>query len=193
MYIIGGRYKHLRLVTPKGTQTRPTASRLREALFNICQNYIEDADFLDLFAGSGAMGLEALSRGARSATFVDASKEAVRCIRRNIAALKVETDCQVLCGQMSSLLKLLERQNKQYNLIYADPPYHTSMDLAGEVCLYSEYVVRFVDSSTLLIPGGTLFIEEDARHPPKVEPLHSLILKDSRKFGHSLLQRYEKL
>lgn len=191
MYIIGGKYKHHRLAAPKGIQTRPTASRLREALFNICQNYIEDADFLDLFAGSGAMGLEALSRGARSATFVDASKEAVRCIKHNITTLKVEADCQVLCGQLIPSLKLFERQNKQYDLIYADPPYHTSMDLAGQACLYSEYVIQWVDNSHLLIPGGTLFIEEDARHPPKMLPLQTLILKDSRKFGRSLLQRYE--
>lgn len=191
MYIIGGMYKHHRLAVPKGNQTRPTASRLREALFNICQTYIEEASFLDLFAGSGAMGLEALSRGARAATFVDNSQEAVRCIKRNIASLKAESQCEVLGSQVFTLLKLFERQKKVYDLIYVDPPYNTSIDIAGEVFLYSEYIIHLIDKSSLLTPGGTLFVEEDARHPPKI-PTNHLILKDSRKFGHSLLQRYEK-
>ncbi len=191
MHIIGGKYKHRSLSSPKGDQTRPTASRLREALFNICQTYVEGADFLDLFAGSGAMGLEALSRGARSATFVDNSQEAVRCIKRNIAALKAEDDCTVLFGQVLSLLKLFERQGKVYDLIYVDPPYNTSIEIAGEIYLYSESIIHQIDKSSLLISGGTLFVEEDARHPPKIATDH-LILKDSRKFGHSLLQRYEK-
>lgn len=191
MYIIGGTFKHHRLITPKGNQTRPTASKLRQALFNICQNFIEDARFLDLFAGSGAMGLEALSRGACTATFVDASKEAIRCIKHNIAHLKVEQTCEVFCGQVPTLLKFLEKQHKKYDLIYADPPYNTRIEFAGQTLLYSEYVVNYVDASALLVPGGTLFIEEDARFPPQSTPL-TLALKDSRKFGHSLLQTYQK-
>jgi 16S rRNA (guanine966-N2)-methyltransferase len=192
MFIIGGQYKHRRLATPKGNLTRPTAGRLREALFNICQTYIKDAAFLDLFAGSGAMGLEALSRGARSATFVDNSQEAVRCIKRNIGDLKVEKECEVFYGQAFSTLKLFEKQQKTFDVIYIDPPYNTPIDIAGETFLYSEYIIHLIDKSALLIPGGTLFVEEDSRHPPKIATEH-LELKDSRKFGHSLLQRYNRL
>lgn len=191
MYIVGGKFKHQRLFAPKSNLTRPTSSKLREALFNICQNYIADADFLDLFAGSGAMGLEAISRGARSATFVEISREAVRIIKRNIENLKVEQQCEVLCGQVLALLKLLERHNRQFDIIYVDPPYNTKIDIAGELLMYSEWMIRSIDENSLLKPGGTLFIEEDARHPPQIE-LRSLVLKDSRKFGHTLLQRYEK-
>lgn len=191
MHIIGGKYKNRRLITPKGNLTRPTASRLREALFNICQNFIEETTFLDLFAGSGAMGLEALSRGAKSAAFVDSSQEAVRCIKRNVAVLQVEKSCEVFSGQVFSLLKILEKQHKQYDLIFADPPYNTAIEIAGDRFLYSEYIIHLMDKSALLTPGGTLFVEEDARHPPKVDLKH-LVLKDSRKFGTSILQRYEK-
>lgn len=190
MYVIGGTHKHHRLSAPKGNQTRPTASRLREALFNICQGYIQEAKFLDLFAGSGAMGLEAVSRGAQSATFVDNSPEAIRCIKRNIATLKVENQTEVFGGQALALLKLFERQQKRYDIIYVDPPYNTPIDIGGEIFLYSEYVIHLLDKSPILMPGGTLFVEEDADHPPKTVTQH-LILKDSRKFGHSLLQRYE--
>lgn len=191
MHIIGGKYKQRTLSTPKGNLTRPTAARLREALFNICQTYIEDANFLDLFAGSGAMGLEALSRGARFATFVDNSQAAIRCIKSNIAALKVEDSSEVFCGQVMSLLQLFARKEGRYDIIYADPPYNTPVKIAGKAFLYSEYIIQLIDRSLLLGPRGILFIEEDARHPPKITP-ENLILKDSRKFGHSLLQRYER-
>lgn len=191
MYIIGGLYKNHRLTTPKGNQTRPTSAKLRESLFNICQNYIAESHFLDLFAGSGAMGLEALSRGACTATFVDVNRQAIDCIKKNVAHLKVEKKCEVFCGQVSALMKLFSKQNRQFDLIYADPPYNTSLDLAGQMLLYSEFVIHSIDENHLLVPGGTLFIEEDSRYPPKILP-KNLILKDSRKFGHTLIQIYEK-
>jgi len=192
MHIIAGLYKNRRLNTPKNNLTRPTSSKLRESIFNICQHSIEDSVFLDLFAGSGAMGLEALSRGASKALFVDVNRQAVNCIKENVAQLKVEKQCEIFCGQVFALLKLFAKQNRQFDFIYADPPYNTSVDIMGQVFLYSEYVVHSLDSSHLLAPNGTLIVEEDARHPPTIIPTH-LVLEDSRKFGHSLIQIYKKI
>jgi len=192
MHIIGGLFKNHRLTTPKGNLTRPTSSKLRESLFNICQSYIIESHFLDLFAGSGAMGLEALSRGASTATFVDVNRQAIDCIKKNAAHLKIENQCEIFCGQVTLLLKLLSKQNRQFDIIFADPPYNTSLDLDGKKFLYSEFVIHSVDENHLLVPGGTLFVEEDGRYPPKV-PTKTLILKDSRKFGQTLVQVYKKL
>src|SRR5436305_1632219 len=103
MRIIAGTFKNRRLIAPKGDATRPTTEQLRESLFNICQHYLEGAHFLDLFAGSGAMGLEALSRGASYATFVDNNKESVGYIHANVEALKVGGHSKVICGDVFTI------------------------------------------------------------------------------------------
>lgn len=190
MYIIAGQYRHQRLTTPKGMQTRPTASRLRESLFNICQGFIENARFLDLFAGSGAIGLEALSRGAQAVTFIDASKEAVRCQQANASTLNVQAQCQILHGQVFTLLPWLEKQHKQFDIIFADPPYATVADPEDKQ-FYSEKIIRYLDASNLLAEEGVIFIEEESRFQPQINDLKKLRLVDSRKMGHTTLQRYE--
>jgi 16S rRNA (guanine966-N2)-methyltransferase len=194
MFIIGGLYRRQRLNTPKGTQTRPTASRLREALFNICQHSIEGARFLDLFAGSGAMGFEALSRGAQSATFIDSHRDAIRCIQHNAVHLGVQSKCQILHGDVLSQLKGLERQGKTFTIIYADPPYRTkaTYDSSSDL-LYSEQIIRWVDTHALLAQDGLLFIEEDFHSQPQLEALTSLQFIDSRRIGQAALQKYERI
>jgi 16S rRNA (guanine966-N2)-methyltransferase len=178
--LIGGQFRSRLLKTPKGSQTRPTSSLLRKAVFDICQAHIDDARVLDLFAGSGAMGLEAISRGAAHATFVELDKQAVRCIQENIRELQVEEQCRVLQGDALSCLKRLQKEGKPYDLIYVDPPYrHT---------LYNP-ILQFLDQSGLLKPDGVLFVEE--AHPSKLEVvLTKLMLKESRKFGDSLLHQF---
>jgi 16S rRNA (guanine966-N2)-methyltransferase len=120
--IIGGRLRNHTLFSPKGQQTRPTSGLVRKAVFDICQADIEDARFLDLFAGSGAMGLEALSRGASHATFVDASRLACQCITKNLHHLFLEKEATVLCGNVLHMIDRLARQ-QPFTLIYIDPPY----------------------------------------------------------------------
>lgn len=190
MHIIAGLYRQRRLATPKSTETKPTASRLREALFNICQHSIEGAHFLDLFAGSGAMGLEALSRGAASATFVENSREAIRCIQKNIAELKVEEQATVLAGDVWQVLKRLDQRQSPFTIIYADPPYGIKFGHSEE--LYSEHVIRFIDQSTILAPGGLLFVEEASNQQPDPASLQTLTLKNSRRMGSTALLQYQK-
>lgn len=189
IHIIAGRYRRQKLFTPKGAQTRPTSNRLREAVFNICQNQIEGSYFLDIFAGSGAMGFEALSRGAQSASFIDSHQQAVTCIRSNGRLLNVQDQIEIYRGNAFDILDLLERKQKKFNMIYADPPYST---FVSDSLLYSSAIIKWVDTHGLLIPGGLLFVEEDARFEPKLDHLSSLLFQDSRRFGQAVLQRYLK-
>lgn len=188
MRIIAGIYRNQLLQTPKGEQTRPTASRLRESLFNICQNYIDEASFLDAFAGSGAIGFEALSRGAKHVVFIEKNKEAIRCLQKNAETLGVMSQCQILHGDVFQFLQLFQKQKKQFDIIYADPPYNTK-DLQS--IIYSEKIIRLVDTGPLLTPKGSLFIEEAIEAQPTIQDLHTLYLKKARKMGTSILQEYE--
>jgi 16S rRNA (guanine966-N2)-methyltransferase len=188
IYIIAGHYRRQRLITPKGSHTRPTANRLREALFNICQHDIAGASFLDLFAGSGAMGFEALSRGAESVTFIDAHKEAIHCIESNAARLHVQEKSQILRGEAFAMLKRLEQNGKTFDIIYADPPYHTYVPRS--TLFYSVQMIHWVDTHPLLNRGGVFFVEEDYNSQPQLDQLNTLKLKDSRRFGDSVLQQY---
>ena len=131
MHIIGGIYRNRTLIAPKGQEVRPTSSRLREALFNICQSYIQDALFLDLFAGSGAMGFEAISRGAKKATLIDLSKDSIRCIEANAASLNVEEQVQILQGDVFKWIERLQKQGVQFDIIYADPPYQIGKEASS--------------------------------------------------------------
>ena len=119
--IVAGEFRRRRLKTPAGARTRPTSGRVREAWFNILQASIPGARVLDLYAGSGALGLEALSRGAASCAFVERAKPALDALKANIAALKVEDRATV---HRTDAVRFVERlQPGQYDVAFADPPY----------------------------------------------------------------------
>ncbi len=128
MRIIAGKYGSRKIVAPPGTDTRPTADKTREAVFSILQTRVPGARVLDLFAGSGAMGLEALSRGARTAILVDASRAAQKAIRENIAALNAR-DALLLATDFRKALPMVSRP---FDLIFMDPPYKDAQALADE-------------------------------------------------------------
>jgi len=123
MRIIAGSVKGSKIFSPKGQDTRPTQDRVRESLFNILQAHVPEASVLDLFAGSGALALEAVSRGAASATLADFAQDAVVCIQRNIAKLGFESRTKVLkCVWQEAVLRLAA-QGCVYDLVFLDPPY----------------------------------------------------------------------
>lgn len=185
MHIFSGKHKNRTIHAPKGMKTRPTSGRLREALFNICQSEVSDAVFLDLFAGSGAIGLEALSRGASQVTFVDNSRESVRCIYSNIALLQEENHSEVLYGDAFLYVEKLTKQKKQFDIIYLDPPYDSPSS-------YSERILREIDNSQLLKEQGLLFIEDSTDALKNPENLTQLFLKSARRMGRSALLHYVK-
>ena len=120
MRVITGKARGVQLKTPEGMQTRPTADRVKEALFSIINFDIPGAKVLDLFGGTGQLGIEALSRGAASAVFVDAREESCRLIRENLKRTKLEKDAKVI---RSDYMDYLNRCREQYNIIFLDPPY----------------------------------------------------------------------
>ncbi len=173
--------------------TRPTSGRLREALFNICRNEIEGAAFLDLFAGSGAMGLEALSRGARQACFVDNNRESIRCIQSNLTTFDATKSGDVLFSDVFSAMKKLAKLGRQFDVIYADPPYDTVASKNQEHVSLSAQVLTVLDElieagQPLLKRGGILFLEDDVQALPEEKILKHLAFKDTRVMGRSALQ-----
>lgn len=183
LHVVGGSFKNRSLKTPKGDQTRPTTALLRKAVFDIVRPHIEGALFLDLFAGSGAMGIEALSQGASHATFIDQNRAAVQCIHDNLTALNLEEKATVIQGNVVSMLKKLKHP---FDIIYCDPPYDNA-------ALHLK-ILPLIDASILIQPGSIVFLEE--AYPSKLNIdsllLKHLIHKDSRHFGKSLLHQYGK-
>lgn len=183
MHIVAGIYRHRKIVAPKGQATRPTAERLRESLFNICQGYIQDVDFLDLYAGSGAMGIEALSRGASNATFVDSHKESIRAIRENFKNLGIENSTQIFQGDVFEFIEKQSKRAVNYGIIFADPPYHADV--------YKD-LLRAIDTGTILAPQGTLFIEVGHGTENDEIELKTLRLVSSRHMGRSVLLQFQR-
>ncbi|NGX55410.1 MAG: Ribosomal RNA small subunit methyltransferase D [Chlamydiae bacterium] len=180
MKVIGGIHRGMKLFVPQGKSTRPTLSKLRETLFNICQATIEEAHFLDLFAGAGAVGLEALSRGAARATFVEIDKRALQIIEKNIQTLDEERRARTLLLDSLKALKRFADREERFDIIFADPPY-------GEG--YSDKVLQFVDLHAILKEGGELFLEDTEF---REFPLKTLELQSSRKIGPAFLKQYIK-
>jgi 16S rRNA (guanine966-N2)-methyltransferase len=169
--IIAGTHRGHRIAAPKGRDTRPTSDRVRENAFNLI-GPVDDADVLDLFAGSGALGLEALSRGAASVTFVESDRDACRTINANLDKLKLHAT--VLC---SDVLRVVGAERRTYDLVLCDPPYtydHTRL---------APHLARLVGDDGLLV------YETSSREEPPDVP--GLGIRTSRTYGSARLTLFE--
>lgn len=128
MRVIAGKARRLQLRTPEGFETRPTTDKTKETLFNILNPYLADADFLDLFAGSGAIGIEALSRGAKYAAFVENNKAALECIGVNLQTTHLEESAEVIVHNAVDAIRVLEIKGKVFDVIFMDPPYNHMLE-----------------------------------------------------------------
>src|SRR5271156_6441506 len=128
MRVIAGEYRSRVLTAPKGRDTRPTSDRLRETLFNVLAQRIENAVFVDLYAGSGAVGIEALSRGAREAVFVENAEPALRAIRANLAALGIRGSYALEPRSAVAALKRLALSERAADIVFLDPPYESASE-----------------------------------------------------------------
>lgn len=146
MRVIAGTARSLRLKTPAGMETRPTTDRIKETLFNILQPYLPDAVFVDLFAGSGAIGIEALSRGARHAYFVENEKKALSCIRENLQFTHMADRATIL--QSDAVSALYSIHEKEADIIFMDPPYDCGHE---ERVLETLAGLPFVTENTLVV------------------------------------------
>ena len=152
MRVIAGSARRLILKTVEGMDTRPTQDRIKETLFNMINNDVYGAAFLDLFAGSGGIGIEALSRGAKEAVFIDNGSKQVACIRENLKTTRLEEKARVLNSDVLSGLKMLEREGKRFDLIFMDPPYNNDlekhvMESLKDSCLMDEETLVIVEAS----------------------------------------------
>lgn len=179
MRVITGKARGIQLKTPDGLLTRPTADKVKEALFSIINFDIPGANVLDLFGGTGQLGIEALSRGAKSATFVDAREDACRLIRENLKRTKLEPDGTVI---RSDYMDYLNRCREKYDIIFLDPPY-------AEVFL--ENSLNRITEIDILLSGGIIVTE---RPLGKELPFEFDGYTRSRdyKYGKTLLTIYRK-
>ena len=179
MRVITGKARGITLKTPDGLQTRPTTDRVKEALFSVIQFDIPGANVLDLFGGTGQLGIEALSRGAKQAVFVDESDKACRLIRENLKRTKLEQQGSVL---RSDYMAYLARCNEKFNLIFLDPPY-------AEVFL--ENALKRITEIDILQSGGIIVTERPLGKELFFEFQGYTRSKDY-KYGNTLITLYRK-
>lgn len=172
MRVIAGRYRGATLRAPRGEATRPTSDRVREALFSILTS-VQEARVLDLFAGSGALGIEALSRGAGSAVFVDTAAAAVAVVRRNLEALRL--DAEVVQRPAIAFLASAAIRGDEYDLLFLDPPYRLASAFGPELS---------VAVAPVLAAGARVVAESDRRAPLELD----LPLVDERRYGDTLIR-----
>ncbi|MCI8280480.1 MAG: 16S rRNA (guanine(966)-N(2))-methyltransferase RsmD [Lachnospiraceae bacterium] len=149
MRIIAGEAKSLPLKTLPGSETRPTTDRIKETLFNMIHPYLTGCRFLDLFAGSGSIGLEALSRGAKEAVFVERNKKAAAVIRENMEFTKLASGGRLYCMDVFAALRELEHQEQEpFDIVFMDPPYHQLLEKQVMEALLTSHLIA---EHTLLI------------------------------------------
>ena len=171
MRVIAGNARSVPLITPKGLETRPTSDQIKETLFNMLQGYVEDSNFLDLFAGSGQIGVEALSRGARFAAFVEKSDEAVKCIKANTDKTKYTDKALVLKMEALSGIRALEIERRKFDIIFMDPPYNQGLE---------QSILSALTASKILDDDVIIIVEADKNTDfSYVDELGLKIVKDT--------------
>lgn len=149
MRVIAGEARRILLDTPSGLLTRPTSDKVKETLFNIINFDLYDADFLDLFSGSGGIGIEALSRGAKFCTFIENNKEALNCINSNLKRTKFLEKSKVLNFDFLLALDILEKDKKSFDIIFLDPPYNKGLE--NRVLSYLEKSSLYKENSVIIV------------------------------------------
>lgn len=162
MRVIAGTAKRLQLKTPKGMDTRPTTDRIKETLFNMIRDEVYDIYFLDLFSGSGGIGIEALSRGAKKAWFVEQSKEAAGIIKENLAFTHLTEQAEVMnCTAISAISMLQGRE--RFQIVFMDPPYGKGLE--KEVLRFPAFYQILEDNALIIIEADLdMHLSEDEIH-----------------------------
>ena len=177
MRIISGKARGTKLYTLEGTATRPTLDRVKESLFNIIQNDIEDSTILDLFSGSGAIGLEFLSRGAKKAVLCDNSKDAIKIIKQNVQKTHFEEKAEVYNMEFTKLIERLQKQ--KFDIIYIDPPYDTDF-----IKISIEKIIEYklINEKTKII----VETDDETRILKQIEKM-DVEITDKRKYGRATI------
>lgn len=182
MRIIAGEAKGRRIKVPRGRATRPMRDFVREAVFSILGDETVGARVLDLFAGSGSLGLEALSRGAESACFVDRGREPVRIIQENLDMLGITGKGKVIRAEILDYLRKAGFYEQPYDLIFIDPPYKINLN-------YRQEMLKRLAEGGFLAPSAVVIIEAPLRSSPPGSP-EGLHFRERRKYGETAVDIY---
>ncbi|MBS96967.1 MAG: 16S rRNA (guanine(966)-N(2))-methyltransferase RsmD [SAR202 cluster bacterium] len=180
MRITSGIYKGINIILPKSSTIRPTSEKIRMALFNTLGDLIINTTLLDIFAGSGAIGIEALSRKASSVDFLEKDPQLCNMINNNLEKLKLQNSCKVFQGNATSILKQL---NSKYDFIFADPPYEYKN---------KEEILSIIEKSELLNPEGMIILEHRSNENIN-ETLLNIEKFDVRKYGDTQISFYKNI
>ncbi len=187
MRIIAGIHRGRGILPPPGRTTRPITDRVKESLFSILTGQISDARVADIFAGTGSLGLEALSRGARYCCFVERDRHALRLLKQNIQALTLE-DLSDVTAKNAWLLPHWHKESEPFDLIFLDPPYADSRDSGPESKLGK--LLTELAKSQILSPVGTVILRHEVAYPP-ANNYGFLELSQSRRYGSMGLSFFE--
>lgn len=181
MRVISGKVRGLKLNTPKNEDVRPTTDRVKESLFNIINPYIMESSILDLFAGTGSLGIECLSRGAKKCVFVDISKESIAIVKSNIKKARVENESVVLNLDFKDAVNKLKIQKSKFDVIFMDPPYYKNMFIDA---------LEKIDNADLLDEDGIIVVEHDSKDefPENIGRLEKF---KAKKYGNTTLTFYK--
>lgn len=177
MRIITGSAKGMKLKAPSGLNTRPTTDRVKESLFNILGPKVQDAAVLDLFSGTGNLGLEALSRGAQYAVFVDNNLSSINTINENALRTRLKGKADIYRGDVLKILWRLKRDEKTFDIVFCDPPYNQG---------WVQQVLLFFDTNAMLNPCGLLILEH-SRHDDLTIGLQTLEVSREERYGETVI------
>jgi len=183
MRITAGALRGRTLITSRGRAIRPTSGKVREAVFNLLRDRINGARVLDLFAGAGALGIEALSRGAVFAFFVDSSKTAKRTIEENLKQLGVEANGRVLCCAVSRAIKILSQKGERFQIVFVDPPYGKGL---------AQDSLQAIADEDILAKDG-IVVAEHSRREEIGDRCGILLLKTSKRHGDTQISLFMKV
>lgn len=178
--VIAGKSKGLKLKAIKGLQTRPTADRIKESLFNIIGSLVDKAAVLDLFAGTGALGIEAMSRGAETAVLVDSSRECINVIKENVRHTGFEETAEVYLNDYDRAVKALVRKDKKFDIVFLDPPYGEGLEFKA---------VELITQNNLLSDEGIIIIETEEILEDR---LSGMTKYDERSYGRTKISFFIK-
>jgi 16S rRNA (guanine966-N2)-methyltransferase len=179
MRIISGAQKGLRISSGKKARIRPSSDKARECIFNVLREEVSGKRVLDLFAGAGGLGLEALSRGAQSVTFVDASSQSINVLKGNLETLKLKDKSTVI---KTDGLKAIKKLTQSFDLIFADPPYGKG---------YVQQMVNDLITSNILEEGG-IFVLEHHKKETFSSPEEKLVVLKQKRFGDTVISFFLK-
>jgi 16S rRNA (guanine(966)-N(2))-methyltransferase RsmD len=181
MRVIAGEYRGRRLDRIEGTDIRPTSDKVKESLFNILGNSVLESRFLDLFGGTGGIGIEALSRGAKNVVFIDSSAKSIKVLKGNLEKLNIKDNVEVFNTDYSTAISKLNKYGKEFDIIFIDPPYRVGA---------AQDALREIDKHPILAGSGVVIVEHDTRDELP-DSVGRLCMYRSKQYGNTTLSFYE--